>query len=122
MHPKILEVIPTNDWKALIFTLDYVIIADLGPVPREFSFNLDSLYDRINRLEGQTPNEIYASHKSYALDYSEIIKLVLTKGFFGAKLEIYYRDEKHKFKLSTVDYYKCISALQPVLGDKLSTS
>ena len=132
MHDEILDIIETKDRKALCITPDKVIIAELGNAGGGPSlvavFGLlgevvdserrGSKKEQIGKLSPE--GILTADEKNFAIPYTEIIRVEMSKGFLGSKVKLIVGVREHKFKLKNTDeYYKCKFALKPVLGDKL---
>ena len=74
-------------------------------------------------LKRQGSSFVVANKDNYEVTFTEVVKLELIKGFLGYELEILASDKKHRFKLGSKDeYFKCMSTLQPLVGDKLIVS
>jgi len=131
MHEDILEAIETTDRKMLYITPDKIIIAKLESFtsyvvtqPLPLLGYVDVYAKEKERLGKLSPEAILtADKKNFAIPYSEITRLEMSKGFLGSKVKITIGVNKYQFKLRNInEYYKCMSALKPVLEDKLTVS
>ena len=138
MHEEILEVIETFGRKALCITPNSIIIARLRGVSFVgFLIVLYGLFGRLTSIfEKEMTDEkkeklgklspegiLTADKKNFAIPYSDVTRLEMSKGFLGSKVKIMIGVNKHQFKLrNTNEYYKCMSALKTVLEDKLTVS
>ncbi len=138
VHEEILEVIETVGGKVLYITPNSIIVARLRSVSFIGYFTvlywlfgmLTSIFEkemtdeRKEKLGKLSPERILtADKKNFAIPYSDVIRLEMSKGFLGSKVKIMIGVNKHQFKLrNTNEYYKCMSALKPVLEDKLTVS
>ena len=145
VHEEILEAIETTRRKLLILTADKIIVAKpkgtvlsmaidmiaeflIGWVPFFGGvLDVDSTSIRAEKKEKLcrlSPESILtADKKNFAIPYSDVIRLEMSKGFLGSKVKIMIGVNKHQFKLrNTNEYYKCMSALKTVLEDKLTVS
>ena len=133
MHDDILEAIETTDRKMLYITSDKIIIVKLGGLASFLatkvlmpSFGDSDVYARKKEKLGKlSPETILTDDKkSFAIPYTEITRLEMSKRFLGGpKVKITVGVNKHQFTLKdTNEYFKCMSALKPVLEDKLTVS
>lgn len=138
MHEEILEVIETLGGKALYITPSSIIIAKLRSAAFMGTFTvlntmfglLTSLFEKemidkkIEKLGKLCPEKILnANEKNFAIPYTEVIRLEMSKGFLRPRVKITVGVNKHRFWLRKHnDFYKCMSALKPILGDTLTVS
>ena len=138
MHEEILEFIETADREALCITLDKIIVVKLGGLLGDWSdmeagsflgiigskIESNRRADKKEKLGKLSPESILtADTENYAIPCSEIIKAEISKGFLGPKIKITAGINKHQFKLkNNNEYDKCMHALKPVLGDRLTVS
>jgi hypothetical protein len=64
-----------------------------------------------------------ADKKNFAIPYTEVSKVEMSKGFLGSNVRINVGAKKHQFKLSKPkEFQNYVDVLQPLLGDKLTVS
>ena len=131
MNEEILEVIETTDRKGLHFTSNRVIVAKLGGQALSMAFGVFGALaesrmraKKKEQLKKLSPESILtADKKNFAIPYTEVTKVEMSKGFLGGKVKITVGAKKHQFKLSKPkEFQSYVNVLQPILSDKLSVS
>jgi len=131
VNEEILEAIETKDRKVLYITSNRLIIAKLGGQALSMAFGVFGALaesrmraKKKEQLSKLSPESVLtANKKNFAIPYTDVTKVEMSKGFLGQKITITVGAKKHKFapsKRKEFDDY--VNVLQPLLGDKLTVS